>query len=157
MAKKDSSKKKLDSQKLAQELEEVKAGWQRTQADFANAQRHWQEEKEKIHSLVTIATLLELAPVLDNFQRAFATLPENNSWAQGFRQIEKQILEVFKKHGLEKMQTLGETFDPAKHEAISQIAHSKPSGTIIEELEAGYLFQNKVVKPARVIISKGGK
>ncbi|MBI2589767.1 nucleotide exchange factor GrpE [Candidatus Berkelbacteria bacterium] len=142
-------------EKLKAECAELKAGWQRTQADFENFRRRHEEERKFMRAWAVLDILLELAPILDNFTRAFEHLPaKETTWAIGFQHIQKQFEEVFKAHNLKRIQTLGETFDPTKHEALTEEETTDyPPGAVIREIEAGYEYNGKIVKPARVVVS----
>lgn len=139
------------------ELAELKAGWQRTQADFENFRRRVEQERGALTQRIAGDVLLEFVPAYDNFQRAFAHVSEEHaSWADGFRQIAKQMEAVFAAHGLERIASVGEPFDPAKHEAVSELPNDTyPADTVSEELESGWLCNGAVVKPAKVVVSTG--
>lgn len=139
------------------EVDELRRGWQRTQADFDNFRRRTQEERAILKERAAHDILIQLAPVLDNFRRAFEHLPEGeNHWRTGFQHIQKQLEDILKAHGLTRITTVGEAFDPTRHEAISEMTHdSYPANTIIQETEAGYECNGTIVKPARVIVSAG--
>ena len=117
---------------------------------------------------------LKILPILDNFYLAEKQLPENLKakaregsekspqveWTKGFLQIHKQIEEFLKKEGIEEIKTVSEKFDPNFHEVVGEVGHSealaqdaKP-GEIIEELQKGYMMSDKVIRPAKVKISK---
>lgn len=135
---------------------ELEAGWQRCQADFANARRRWDEERTALRGLVAIDTLLEVVPALDNFERAFAHLTdEHASWAAGFQHIKKQLDDVLIAHGLERIPTVGQPFDPTRHEAVMEEVSDQLEGTIIQDVESGYMHNGRVVRPAKVVVSKG--
>ena len=104
--------------------------------------------------------LLEILPVLDNFQLAARHVPlelEKNNWTQGIKQIEKQFEAILISTGLEKIPTVGQQFDHNHHEAIESIACEQPEGEIIEEIQAGYKIDNNVIRPAKVKVSSGPK
>ncbi len=140
-----------------QQLGELKAGWQRTQADFENFRRRALEDRAKISEQIAAETLLELVPAYDNFQRAFAHVSdEHAAWADGFRHIAKQMEAVFAEHGLVRIPTVGTAFDPNRHEAVSELARDDcPAGTVCEELESGWMLGEKILRPAKVIVSSG--
>lgn len=146
-----------DRAALEAEAHELRTGWQRTQADFENFRRRVLSEQSAIRSRVTLETLLELVPILDNLRRAFASLPkEENGWTAGFRHIAKQMEDLLARHGLERIPTVGEPFNPALHEAISQLPHPEYApDIIIDEIESGYRHAGTIVKPAKVVVSTG--
>ncbi|MBI4023191.1 nucleotide exchange factor GrpE [Candidatus Berkelbacteria bacterium] len=142
---------------LEHELAAFKLGWQRTQADFENFRRRTAAEHQELAAAIKRETVLALTPILDNVRRAFLHLPDGDSpWRTGFAQIQKQLEAVLTAHGLTQIPTVGEPFDPRKHDALSQLPHpDAPEGTIIEEVEAGYEQSGTIVKPAKVVVSTG--
>lgn len=145
----------LQIDELQDQVSELKQGWQRTQADFDNARRRWEEEKKAIFDMVKLSTLLDFAPVLDNFGRAFEGAPEDVAWIAGFKAIKGQIEEIYANAGLEKIGKIGEEFNPQLHEALSQVdfKDQKP-GTICQVVEFGWKSDEKVLRPAKVVVAK---
>jgi molecular chaperone GrpE len=134
------------------------SGWQRTQADFVNYKKQASDEKVRLIKTANENLIAELLPILDNFQLAAKHVPaelENNNWAQGVKQIEKQLENVLSGEGLDKIESMGKEFDPLYHEAIEEVKSKEPKGTIVEEVLAGYIFNGEVLRPARVKVSAG--
>ncbi|MBI2504123.1 MAG: nucleotide exchange factor GrpE [Candidatus Latescibacteria bacterium] len=102
--------------------------------------------------------LLQIAPVMDNLRRALAQ--ENatvETFKQGIELICAQFQEALRGYGLEEIQALGQPFDPLCHEALLEVeCADQPPGTVVEEMEKGYRLRDKVVRPARVVVSKSG-
>ena len=103
--------------------------------------------------------LLQIAPILDNMSRALAQNSEDaESLKQGVDLIYTQFREMLKGYGLEEIESIGQPFDPNFHEALMEVENAeKPPGTILEEMEKGYTLNKKVVRPARVVVSKAEK
>ncbi len=142
-------------EELQDQVSEFKQGWQRTQADFDNARRRWDEEKKTIFDAVKLSTLLDFAPVLDNFERAFEGAPEDAVWLAGFQAIQKQIEEIYTSAGLTKIGEIGTEFNPEFHEALSQIeSQDCKSGTVCQVIEFGWQSGAKVLRPAKVVVAK---
>lgn len=151
------SDKKNHSQdgELQTQINELKAGWQRTQADFENARRRWEEERKNLTGSVKLVTLLEFAPVLDNFERAFANAPEDSTWLQGFKAIKRQIEDIYLGAGLKKVGDINEEFNPSRHEAISYIdSNDCASEHVCQVVEYGWELDGKILKPAKVVVAK---
>lgn len=131
----------------------------RLAADFENYKKNQEKHRGELMTMANHALILKIAPVLDNFRRAFKQLPkdlEQNEWVVGFKQIEKQLEEILREEGVEKIPAEGAQFDPALHEALTHEDHPKlPAGQIIEELESGYKMGEKILKPAKVRVSRG--
>ena len=142
------------SEKIAQLEAQVK----RLAADFDNYRKHAEAQKGELYALAQATTLLELTPVLDNFRRATAHLPEhlkNDNWVTGVLYIEKQLEQIFESLGVTKIKTVGEPFNPLLHEAVETESSEKiPSDHITQELESGYILGDKVLKPAKVKVSQ---
>lgn len=145
-------KKKNDQNPKIKELE---IGWQRCQADFDNYRKRTETQKLEMLELQKAEFLTKITPVLDNFRRAFEHLDVNDPKIAGIRQIEKQLEDILAAEGLIKIDTNGK-FDPALHEAISYEPNKKiPIDNVIAELESGWKFGDKIIKPAKVRVSKG--
>ena len=142
---------------LEERVKEMTVGWQRCQADFINYKRQVEEDKKRLIKMANSDLLLDILPVLDNFQLAARHIPaeiENNNWAIGIKQIEKQLENILESAGLQRIEGKGK-FNPNFHEAIDCINCDLPEGEIVEELQSGYQFDNAVLRPAKVRVSKG--
>lgn len=132
------------------------AGWQRAQADFTNYKRRSDQEKEDTVKYASASLILSLLPVLDDFERAAQSLPPQpatGGWTEGFRLIERKLKAVLESQGLSAIKAVGEPFDPRLHEAINQ--DKGKEGIVIRELEKGYKLQDKVLRPAKVVVGNG--
>ena len=103
--------------------------------------------------------LLQVAPLLDNMRRALSQETEDAAAVkQGVELIVNQFQSILKGYGLEEIEARGEPFDPNLHEAMMEVADNEhPPGTVLEEMEKGYILRDKVVLPARVVVSKAGE
>lgn len=145
---------------LEQKISELTAGWQRTQADFQNFRRQTEEDRKKLIESANIDFMMQILPVLDNFQLAAKHAPkelENNNWAEGVKQIERQLENILSSEGLQRIATSGEEFNPYFHEAIEHVISSLPENEVVEEISAGYTFGDTVIRPAKVKVSSGQK
>ncbi len=152
---------KKEQNKKIKELEEnvaeLTAGWQRTQADFLNFKKQVADERTRLIGSAATDIIDQLLPVLDHFQLAAKHLPkelENNNWAVGIKQIEKQFENILIKNGLERIESVGKEFNPELHEAIEEVKSDKPVGTIIEEILSGYKYAGGILRPAKVKVAK---
>jgi len=141
------------------QLDEYKLGWQRAQADYQNLQKQTEEKRSELVQYSKVQIIEDFIPVYDNFKKAFAVELDNpssgvESWKKGIEYIMKQFGDVIKNHGIVEVKTVGEMFDPTRHEAVSEEEGEQPSGTIIQEVDSGYLMGEKVIKVAKVIIAK---
>jgi len=144
---------------LQKQIDDLKRGWQRTQADFENYQKRVENDRLENLAFTKAEFVLRLTPVLDNFQRAFSLAPHHKTdrdWVSGIKQIEKQLEDILSDEGSKRIETgKGTKFDPNFHEAISYEESDLPVDEIIAELESGWQFNDKVIKPAKVRVSKG--
>lgn len=141
-----------------QKIAELTASLQRALADFANLKRQTELDQIKISKRIKSDLILEILPVLDNFQLAAKHIPaelENNNWAQGVKQIEKQFESILTSNGLEKIPTVGVDFNHYSHEAVESVDSDKPENEIIEEIQSGYCLGDTVIRPAKVKVSSG--
>ncbi len=146
-------------QALAEEKEKAEgylANWQRAQADFINYKRRSEQEKEEIAKFANATLMLNLLPILDDLERAFISIPPHLTrltWVDGIRLIERKLQASLEVQGLSPIKALGEPFDPKLHEAAM---HGKgKEGIVIEELQKGYKFQDRVIRPAMVVVGNG--
>ncbi|MCL5795816.1 MAG: nucleotide exchange factor GrpE [Patescibacteria group bacterium] len=145
---------------LEQQIQDLKNGWQRTQADFENFRKRAEGLKSEWIKMANTDLMLKVLPVMDNFRRANQHTPQNlkdDNWVIGIKQIEKQLENILSEEGLKKIETKsGDEFDHNLHEAISYEENKElPENKIIEVTEEGYQFTDKVLRPAKVRVSKG--
>jgi len=146
-------------QKQSAERDEFLNLAKRTQADFQNYQTRMQREREQDRQFYAGAMILELLPVLDNLQRAINASKdagESSSLVQGVNMVQNQFLELLKRHGVKPIDAAGKPFDPNMHEALTQQPSEKfPANTVILVHETGYMIGERVLRPAKVIVSSG--
>lgn len=144
---------------LAREKEKAErylANWQRTEADFRNYKRREEEEKKELIKMANSALVCDILPVLDAFDRAFkgvAPDDERLGWLEGFRQIQRMLLDVLGKHGLSEVKCVGEVFDPQIHEAVAQ--GDGEEGLVLEEVRKGYWLKDRLLRAPQVVVGKG--
>lgn len=144
---------------LELKCDEYLGGWKRERADFINYKK---EEAERVGCFLKYANeelLLKILPVLDNIYLAEKELPEeikNNEWTEGFLQIKNQILNFLQKEGVEEIKTIGQKFDPSLMEVAEEVEgeEGKENGIAIEEVQKGYTLHGKVIRPAKVKVTK---
>ncbi len=142
------------------ELTEVKNLLLRVRADFDNYRKRTQKEKELFGEYLNTDLILRIIPILDNFKLAIKHLPnelKDNDWVKGVWQIEKQLEQVLIDEGLSEIQSSGAKFDTDLHEAVEEVTSGTPPGIITEEVMKGYKLKNKIIRHAKVKVSKGEK
>jgi molecular chaperone GrpE len=131
---------------------------QRTRAEFENYQKRIQKDREQERRYMYGEFLRDLLPVLDNLERAIAAAQqagEKGPLVEGVAMVQNQFLEMFKRYGVSRIDALDKPFDPHLHQAVmQQEAAGKPASTVVQVLEQGYLNQDRVLRPAKVIVSK---
>jgi molecular chaperone GrpE len=143
---------------LNNQLEEANQRTIRAQADFDNFRRRTRQEKEDFAKYASQKLIEQLIPVVDNFNRAMQATQSNKdfeSLAKGVDMIYRQLDQVLSNEGLQRMETIGQPFNPELHQAIMQVeSEEHEEGTIVEELQSGYMLKDRVIRPAMVKVSK---
>lgn len=149
--------KKNNSKKLQGDLDEALEGWKRARADYDNLKKRTVLEQVETITRANENLVLDLLPVLDNFEHAFKGLSDEekeNNWVKGFEFIKKQLVDLLEKYNVKEIKTVGEEFDLEKHEAVSkEKKKGSKKGKIIKEVRKGYLMGDKVIRVAQVAIS----
>lgn len=149
MSKKAAHPKRSENDEIIQQLT---ADLQRLQADFINYKTRAEKEKLDAVKLGRERAVSELLPVFDNLERAFSHAPEElteHNWVKGIIGLEKQLVNVLSNLGLTKVETVGKPFDPVTMEAVGT-EEGDGEEVVTEELQAGYLLDGRVVRPAMV-------
>ena len=143
--------------KCQKEREEYLDGWKRAKADLINYKKDESKRFESIIKFSNEGLIRDLVNVLDSFDLALVAL-ENEADAKkekGLYLIRQLLEDILKQNGLEGIIiSVGQPFDPSLQEAVAEIESDKQSGTIIEEVERGYLLNGKLIRPARVKVAK---
>lgn len=161
--------KELSVDELKKELEECRAqkneylsGWQRERADFLNYKREEMERIGQLAGFVKEELILEMLPIMDNFEVIEKNLPENfkkDKNIEGLMQVKIQFADFLKQLEVEEIKSIGEKFDPHFHEIVEEVeikdngsasSPQRESGTIIEEVQKGYMINSRLLRPARV-------
>ncbi|PIP21371.1 MAG: nucleotide exchange factor GrpE [Candidatus Nealsonbacteria bacterium CG23_combo_of_CG06-09_8_20_14_all_40_13] len=140
-------------------IKELENDLKRLAADFANYRKRQDELSQKSIRSANTDLILKIIPILDSFRRAFAHIPDkltNNKWVEGVKNIDKQLENILNQEGVKRIDVSHSKFDPHFHEAILYQENKKiPEGYIVCMFENGYTLYNQVIKPAKVIVSKG--
>lgn len=154
-----------EQNELESELEEAKAqaaeyldGWQRAQAEFSNYKKRQEAERVQMRARVTADVLLKILPVVDDFERAMATMPDDLrqlTWCEGISLIKAKLDAVLDSEDVKLIETDGQTFDPVYHEAVTyEEAKGYDEGQIVGEVQRGYMLDERVLRPALVRVAK---
>jgi molecular chaperone GrpE len=130
---------------------------QRTRADFENYQKRMQRDlaQERRYAQAPLAS--DLLAAMDNLERATAAAEqagEKGPLVQGVAMVHAQLLDILRRHGVTRIEALGQPFDPNLHQAVmQQPSKEHPPMTVVQVLEPGYLIHERVLRPARVAVS----
>lgn len=150
-------------QKLQEENEKLKNEFLRAYADAENTKKRCAQEIEKNNKYAISSFAKELLGVADNLHRAIDSVSDSQhkdceNLLKGIEMTEAELKKVFAKFGIQKMDIIGTHFDPNFHQVIQEVEDKeKPAGTIIAELQTGYMINDRILREAMVVVSKGGK
>ncbi len=137
------------------QCDEYLDGWKRAKADFINYKNDETARMQGLLKFGNESLLYDVLPVFDSFDMGMAVLKEDAEARKGMNLIRTQLEDVMKRHGLEPIEAPpGTPFDPARHEAIGEMASDIPEGMIAEETKRGYALHGKILRPAKVKIAK---
>lgn len=130
----------------------------RSQAEIDNLKKRFQRDKTELCKFSNESLIKNLLSVVDNLEKAIAHSDNDNSLdalREGVELTLKGLMDTLEREGLESVKALGELFDPNFHEAVSELQdNSAKPGTVIQELQKGYILNNRLIRPAMVIVSK---
>jgi len=130
----------------------------RLRAEFENFKKRMQKEKAEFLKFGNENLLRALLPILDNLGRAMEhgkNLPQCSTLLEGVQLTHRQFLDTLERFGMKGFSARGEVFDPERHEAIAHEESEEEANRVIGEIEKGYFFHDRLLRPAKVIVSKG--
>lgn len=154
-----------EQDKLQKELTEYKQkaedylnSWKRTAADFENYKKRQEKEARELIQFAQEVTVVKMLPTLEALEQALKQAPSDErfaTWSEGVIKIVQQLEKVLLEMGIEKIKAVGEKFDHELHEAVEMVESAEgASGTILEEVQAGYKLNGKVIRAAKVKVAK---
>lgn len=143
----------------AQKAQEYQDRLLRLQADFENTRKRLERERQDFAKFANEGIILELLNVLDDLERTVGLAESKHQDLQAFLKGVEMILahlyELLKEHGVKPIEAQGKLFDPNYHEALMQAEDNKmPENTVVEEMQKGYLLNDRVIRTAKVKVSK---
>jgi molecular chaperone GrpE len=149
---------------LEAELAEYKDRLLRALAETENVRRRSQREREDASKYAIAGFAKDLLSAADNLRRALESLPESEAMDQRTRSLlagvaatERELLGVFERHGIKRIDPKGEVFDHNFHQAIFEAERpDHPAGSVVEVLQPGYVLHDRLLRPAMVGVAKGG-
>jgi len=130
----------------------------RSQADFENFKKRAAREKEDAVKYANSSLLQRLVSILDNFELGLAAAKAEGEQSPvycGMVLVQKQLNNLLEENGLQPIEAEGKKFDPNLHEAIAHEPSESPEGTVIRQARRGYRFKDRLLRPARVVVSSG--
>lgn len=142
-------------QKVKAERDSLLERLARAQAEFENARRRAGKEQQEFRDYAAVDTIKPLLPVLDSFERALQVKKDSGDFRSGVELIHKQLQDVLAKLGVRPIPAKGEAFDPHYHEAIEIVeTNEAPDHVVLEELQRGYRFKDRLLRPSMVKVAK---
>ena len=133
-------------------------GWQRTQAEFANARKRFEKQRAEAYTNANADLVAKLLPLLDDVERALATAPASmqaDPWLAGVGLVYRKMLSVLEEMNVEPIPALGAPFDPNMHEALGQEPSDEyDSGVVAREMRRGYRMGDRVIRPSLVMVAE---
>ncbi len=144
--------------KKDEQIAELKDRLMRQMAEFDNYRKRTDKEKKANYELGESEFLLKLLPVVDNFERGFEALEDedrDDAFAKGMDMIYKQLMKLLEDEGVTPIDAAGKPFDPMLHNAVmQQPSETVESGTVIQEFQKGYMFKDRVLRHSMVIVAE---
>lgn len=151
---------------LLEQIEAAKADARETHerllrkaADFENAKRRHQKEKDDLTRYAAESVLKDIVPVLDDLERALehGKDSEDRSLLDGVDMVRRKFVQALERRGVTSIDAVGQAFDPQYHEAIQQVEDaSVPHNTVAQAFQKGYLLHDRLIRPALVVVAQGG-
>ena len=157
------SEGKDELSRLKEENQKLKDSFLRAYAEAENTKKRCQQEIEKNSKYAISSFAKELLGVADNLQRALSATDDETkqrceAFIKGVELTQNELTKVFGKFGIKKMESMNKVFDPNFERVVQEVEDKeKPAGTIIAELQAGYTLNDRILREAMVVVTKGGK
>lgn len=138
--------------------EEYLDQWKRAAADFANYRKRVEKEQDELYQYANAGLITRILTVLDDFERAFQTMPDNLAhltWVEGIMLIDRKLRAILEQEGVQPIEAMGKPFDPLYHEAVMhEETADHEDGQVIAELQRGYRLHDRVLRPTLVKVAK---
>ena len=137
-----------------QELDELNDRYKRVLAEFENYKKRSGKERETLYNSILSDIVEVFLPVVDNLENALKIETQDIEYKKGIELVLKQFKDILKSKGVEEIPAMGETFDPALHEAVSSVQDpDKNSQEIVQEYRKGYKIGSKVIRHSMVVVA----
>lgn len=148
---------------LKEENQKLKDSFLRAYAEAENTKKRCQQEIEKNSKFAISSFAKELLGVADNLQRALSAVDDETkskceAFIKGVELTQNELTKVFGKFGIKKLESLNKVFNPNFERVVQEVEDKeKPAGTIIAELQSGYTLNDRILREAMVVVTKGGE
>ena len=150
----DEMVKKEELVKKEQEYDELMDRYKRVLAEFENYKKRSAKERDLLYNSVMGDVMTGILPVLDNLEKAVQAETEDTNYKQGVELVYKQLQDLLKANGVEEIESVGKTFDPELHEAVSSVIDENLGEKEIKEgYRKGYKIGNKVIRHSMVVVA----
>jgi len=144
---------------LEAQLEEAKNKALYAAAEVQNVRRRLEGERDNAAAYASTGFARDMLAVRDHLDRALAHVPagSDENFVQGIQATLRELDTVFGRHGITRVEAKGQPLDPNKHQAMIEVPHAEAApGTIVEEMQAGYMLKDRLLRPALVAVAKAG-
>ena len=139
---------------IEKELDELNDRYKRLFAEFENYKKRNMKERESLRNMLVSDIITSILPIIDNLEKAISTGTKDTAYEEGIKMVLKQLKDVLAFNGVKEIETVGKTFDPELHEAVSHVTDEKLGKNIIkEEFRKGYIIGTKVIRHSMVIVA----
>lgn len=137
-----------------QELDELNDRYKRVLAEFENYKKRSGKERETLYNSILSDIVEVFLPIVDNLENALKIETQDIEYKKGIELVLKQFKDILKSKGVEEIPAMGETFDPALHEAVSSVQDpDKNTQEIVQEYRKGYKIGSKVIRHSMVVVA----
>ena len=148
---------------LQREVEEARQNVLYAQAETQNVRRRLEQEKQSAANYAATSFARDMLSVKDNLDRALQAVPEElraddriKSLLTGIEATGREVESVFKRNGITKIEAMGQPLDPNRHQAMMEVPSDAEPGTIVQEMQAGYMIKDRLLRPALVGVARSG-
>ena len=145
-------KKQIETQKV--QIEETEDRLKRVAAEFDNYKKRSSKEKDGLYNSLVGDIVSNFLPIIDNLEKAVETETKDEEYRKGIELVLKQFKDVLASRGVTEIETVGKTFDPEVHEAVSSVQdETKGEKEIVQEYRKGYMIGNRVIRHSMVVVA----
>ncbi len=152
-----------DFAELVKELEQVRQHVLYAQAETQNVRRRLEQEKQTAATYAATGFARDVLSVKDNLDRALAAIPEDlrqdermKALIAGIEATGRELDTVLQRNGITRVESMGQPLDPHRHQAMVEIPSDAEPGTIVQEMQAGYMIKDRLLRPAMVGVARKG-